>query len=59
MRIYISGKITGQKDFKQRFSEAEQMLTEKGYEVVNPVSLPHNHDKRWHSIHERMLKIHA
>ena len=36
MRIYISGPITGCDNFKERFTEAEEMLANRGYEVVNP-----------------------
>lgn len=56
MRIYISGKITGTTDFEQRFGEAEQRLINQGHEVVNPVNLPHEHDKRWHSYMKECLK---
>lgn len=38
-RIYISGAITGTKDYIERFAEAEKNLTEAGYEVVNPAKL--------------------
>lgn len=50
MKIYISGKITGIEDeaFKL-FEIAENKLKLHGYEVVNPMKLPHNHDKSWES----------
>lgn len=35
-RIYISGPITGVEDFKQKFDAAAKVLTDKGYEIVNP-----------------------
>ena len=56
MKVYISGRITNQPDFQQRFSEAEQQLISQGHEVVNPVNLPHDHDKRWHSYMKECLK---
>lgn len=56
MRIYISGKITGQSNFKELFAVAEQELSKQGYEVINPVNLQHNHDKRWHSYMKSCLK---
>ena len=56
MKIYLSGRITGTTDFQQRFSEAEQELINQGHEVVNPVNLPHDHDKRWHSYMKECLK---
>jgi hypothetical protein len=46
---YIAGKISGL-DIEQaraKFEFAEQHLTEKGYTVINPMKLPHNHDKSW------------
>ncbi len=36
-RVYISGAITGVKDYSIRFCEAENYLKEKGYGVVNPI----------------------
>lgn len=48
MKIYISGKITGMEaEAKVLFQQAEDKLTALGYEVVNPMKLPHEHDKRW------------
>ena len=38
-RIYISGPITGTKDYMQRFKKAEKELTEKGYSVINPAKV--------------------
>lgn len=37
-KIYISGAITNDKDYKQKFDEAEKYLLSKGYEVFNPTS---------------------
>jgi hypothetical protein len=51
MRIYISGKITGlpfDEAFKM-FENAENELKFRGYEVVNPMKLNHNHNKSWES----------
>jgi hypothetical protein len=39
IRIYISGKITGDENYKQKFEEADDMLTDAGYSVVNPALL--------------------
>ena len=36
MKIYLSGPITGTKDYMKRFAEAEQRLTERGHSVINP-----------------------
>ena len=37
--IYISGKITGTDDYKDRFLKAEQKLISKGFNVLNPVKV--------------------
>ena len=34
--IYISGKITGDENYRQKFEAAEKLLKEKGYNVINP-----------------------
>lgn len=36
-KIYISGKVTGDPDFRSKFHKAEKFLKRKGYKVVNPV----------------------
>lgn len=49
-KIYISGKITGiEKEAPALFEAAEKKLKIKGYEVVNPMTIPHEHDKSWNS----------
>lgn len=37
--IYISGPITGVKDYMDHFSEAEVRLTDQGWRVVNPAKM--------------------
>lgn len=39
MRIFISGPITGTKDYLERFAAAERELTRRGYEVINPAKV--------------------
>ena len=39
MKIYISGAISGTKDYMERFAKAEKELTAKGYSVVNPAKV--------------------
>ena len=56
MKIYLSGKITGLSNFKELFAVAEQELINQGHEVVNPVNLPHDHGKRWHSYMKECLR---
>jgi len=49
-KVYIAGKISGIEDYAYAlFEEAEQKFIKKGYQVVNPMKLPHNHDKTWES----------
>ncbi len=49
MKIYISGKITGLKNYKKIFRKEEKYLTKKGFEVVNPVTLVEHlpEDSKW------------
>jgi len=50
-KIYIAGKITGtdlEQTFK-KFEEKENELKAQGWEVVNPMKLKHDHDKKWES----------
>ena len=49
-KVYIAGKITGiEKEAYSLFVEAELKLMKRGYEVINPMKLQHNHDKTWAS----------
>ena len=36
MKIYLSGKITGQADYLEKFAAAEERLANEGYDVINP-----------------------
>ena len=40
MKIYISGKITGDKNYRAKFQQAEDDLRAYGHEVMNPAILP-------------------
>jgi len=45
MKIYISGKITGDSNYYKKFLDAENRLYEAGFEPVNPAALaPANAD---------------
>ena len=35
MRIYIAGKITGDPNYKRKFTDAEMKLTDRDIEVIN------------------------
>lgn len=57
MKIYISGKISGiEIDAAYYFASAEQELKSLGYEVINPMTLSHEHDKSWHSYMKEDVK---
>jgi len=58
MKIYISGRITGLviEEATELFEKAENDLRAKGYDVVNPMTLIHNHDKSWQSYMKEDIK---
>lgn len=37
MRVYLSGPITGTKGYMKHFAAVEQIIRDKGHEVINPV----------------------
>lgn len=39
MKVYISGKITGDKHYKRKFAKAERKLKRAGYDVINPARI--------------------
>lgn len=39
IRVYISGPIAGDKDYKKKFEKVEENLRDSGLEVVNPAGL--------------------
>lgn len=40
MKAYISGKITGDPEYKCKFMNASTVLSQTGYTVLNPAKLP-------------------
>ena len=42
MKVYISGPITGTKDYMERFSKAQKYLESLGCSVVNPALVNSN-----------------
>lgn len=40
MKIYIAGKITGNRHYKSQFRATEEMLQRERYTVLNPADLP-------------------
>lgn len=57
MKIYIAGKITGLdiEKAKSKFKEAQTVIEGKGHECINPMELPHDHDKTWESYMKECL----
>ena len=51
MKVYICGKISGLpiEKARNRFQQAENFLLAMGHEPINPMKLPHEHDKSWKS----------
>lgn len=39
-KVFISGKITGDSDYKEKFAKAEKELSAQGYLVMNPGVFP-------------------
>lgn len=37
--VYISGPITGRKDYMEKFKEAEEAIEQAGYAVINPAKV--------------------
>jgi len=55
--IYIAGKITGMEDeARHLFDIAERGIRKLGYRVINPMELPHDHDKSWSSYMRECIK---
>ena len=47
MKIYIAGKITGDKHYKRKFKKAERALKKKGHSVMNPAVLNDYSEFSW------------
>ena len=39
MKIYIAGKITGERDYKKKFRKVEKQIAKKGHSPMNPALL--------------------
>ena len=61
MKVYISGKITDNKDYKKYFEEAAQRVRDMGEEPVVPIEngTPENQDlwKKWEDYLKKDIKI--
>lgn len=38
MRVYLSGPITGVKNYKENFAAAEEKMKKMGFDVINPAA---------------------
>lgn len=52
--VYISGPITGQKDYEEKFNEVENFLKPICKEIINPVRIIKNYVKE---INIHLIKI--
>lgn len=57
-KIYLSGKITGlpYEEALNKFNLAENIAKTIALEVVNPMTIEHNHDLSWESYMKQDLK---
>ena len=44
---YIAGAVTGTDDYEERFEEGAYRMITNGYTPINPIELPHHHDRTW------------
>ena len=40
LKIYIAGKISGDKNYREKFKRVENQLKREGHAVLNPAALP-------------------
>lgn len=57
MKIYISGKITGDPNFVEKFQKVEDLLISMNYEVINPVKLCQDIADNYKECMKRDIKI--
>ena len=55
-KVYISGAITGIDNYLDNFQRAEDHLKSKGYDVINPCKLEHNHNQSYEEFMKADLK---
>ena len=46
MKVYIAGKITGDKNYKAKFAEAAEFYRSNGCIVLNPATLPEGREPK-------------
>ena len=55
-KIYISGAITDDPHYLDKFARVEKHLVIQGHEVVNPTTLKHDHNKSYESYMKEDIK---
>lgn len=57
MLVYISGKITGDDKYKEKFALAESALNLQGYKTINPARIDLGPDATWEQYMELDLYL--
>ena len=56
-KVYIAGKITRVKNYREQFAEAERHLKQKGYETLNPARIKHKKDAGYSYYYWKALSL--
>ena len=59
MKIYIAGKITGDKNYREKFNAVEKLLASQGYSVMNPARLGNYSGFSWEEYMGGCINLHA
>ena len=57
MRIYISGAITGDSNYKEKFEKAKKDLEARGYHVINPAEFDLPEGATWEDYMKQDLAL--
>lgn len=57
MKVYISGAISNNPNYKEEFAAAEKLLKKHGFEVVNPTSLGEVDGWTWEDYMKKDIKL--
>ena len=55
MRVYLSGPITGKKNYMKHFAAAEKSVKKEGHEVINPAKNAHVMPRT--TTHEEYMRV--
>lgn len=56
-RIYLSGAITDNPNYKKEFAESAKYLKKLGFKVVNPASYPLHKNWTWEDYMKRDIRL--